>query len=89
LIYISVNPKAIYQLLAAFSFELSLDIDQFVQDFVTGGNDPGIGLKRARGGNHLYELLGQIDIGHFKRAGTDVSQAAVTGDSRHLLSGRQ
>ena len=48
------------------SIRLSLEVDQLLKDFITGGNDLGIGLIGTLGGNHLHKFCGQVHIGHFQ-----------------------
>ena len=68
---------------------LPFNVDQLRQYFITGCNDPGIGLKGPLGGYHLDKFLGQINIRHLQRAGTDITQPAVSGYSGQRLSRRQ
>ena len=66
---------------------LTFNIDQFGQDFVTGGNDARVGLKCPLGGNHFDKFLGQVDIGHLDGAGADTAQPAALGNPYHGLAG--
>ena len=43
-------------------YSLSFNIDQLGQYFITGGDHPRICLKCTLGGDHLDELLGEVDI---------------------------
>ena len=54
---------------------------------VAGGDHPGVGLESSLGGDHLDELLGQIDIRHFNGLGIDGSQGSVLGTSGQGLPG--
>jgi hypothetical protein len=53
---------------------LTLDVDQFGEDFVAGCDHPRIRLKGPLGRDHFDKLLGQVDIRHLDRTGTDAAE---------------
>ena len=46
---------------------LPLDVDQIGQHLVGGGDDLGVGLETALGGNQLDKLSTEIHVGLFQR----------------------
>ena len=46
---------------------LSLQVDKLLQHGIRDGNDTGIRLEAALGGNHFGKLGGKVNIGHFQR----------------------
>ena len=55
-------------------FCLPLEIDQLGQQFVGGGDDLGVSLEAALSGDHLDELLRQVDVGLLEGVGEDLAQ---------------
>ena len=59
------------QLLRGLSFE----IDEFLEDFVAGGDHARAGLEGALADDQLGEFICQIHVGKFQRAGFKFSEA--------------
>ena len=47
---------------AALAKRLTLEVHDFLQHLVRGGDDPGVGLKGLLGLDHLHELRCQIHV---------------------------
>ena len=54
--------------------KLALEVDQFAEHFIGGGDDLGVGLKTTLGGYHFNELGSQVDSGLFQGIGEDIAQ---------------
>ena len=53
---------------AAGMIKLSLEIDQFLEQLIAGGNDAGAGLKSPLSRDQTREFFCQIHVGHLQRA---------------------
>src|SRR5437763_12252665 len=62
---------------------LALEVDEVLQELVGCGDDPGVGLEATLGHDHLGELLAEVDVRHFDRAGGQ--QAPAVGAGRAQL----
>ena len=44
-------------------FASAFQVDEFLQDFIAGGDDSGAGLKAALGGDEVGKFIRQIHVG--------------------------
>lgn len=66
---------------------LALQVHQFLQDLVGGGDDAGVGLEAALGDDQVGELLGQVHVRHFQGPGGDGSEASRSRSAENGSSG--
>ncbi len=55
--------------------KLALQAQDGLQHGVARDNRLGVGLEAALGDDHVGQLLGQVNVGHFKRTGQELSLA--------------
>src|SRR5262245_11296322 len=52
----------------------ALQVDQFLEHLIAGGDDARVGLVSPLRGNQVGQLRRQIDVGQFQRAGLNAAQ---------------
>src|SRR5882672_4408435 len=67
--------------------ESALQVHQFLEHLIAGGDDARVGLVGALCGNEVRELGGEIDVGEFERPGLNPAQP-IGARCRRRRSGR-
>src|SRR5690606_20034873 len=60
-------------------YRTSADVDHGLRDLVLGGDHLRVGLEVALRGDHVDQLLGQVDVGGLQRAALDQPELRGTG----------
>jgi hypothetical protein len=72
--FFDVKPKPLSpELVNVYDLTSTFQADQLLQNFIAGGDNPGICLECPLGGYHFNKFLSQIDIRHFYGTRTDAT----------------
>ncbi|KAG1384699.1 hypothetical protein G6F59_017729 [Rhizopus arrhizus] len=61
----------------------STDVDDGLGDLVLGGDHLRVGLEVALRGDHVDQLLGEVDGGRFQRTGLDLAEVGGVRHAAH------
>src|ERR1700736_6933277 len=65
------------------------DIDDGLGQLIGRGDDLRVGLECPLRGDHIHQLLGEVDVGTFQRTRLNAAESGRCGGARHDRAGAE